>query len=84
MNIANDIKCIGVNDREIRLFEAQFTTPNGMAYNSYAIIDEKLAVIDGVEKAVDKGGNIINQHVVSSCVYYVPSTTSATPAASST
>ena len=50
MNIANDIKCIGVNDREIRLFEAQFTTPNGMAYNSYAIIDEKIAVIDGVEK----------------------------------
>ena len=50
MNIANDIKCIGVNDREIRLFEAQFTTPNGLAYNSYAIIDEKIAVIDGVEK----------------------------------
>ena len=50
MNIANDINCIGVNDREIRLFEAQFTTPNGMAYNSYAIIDEKIAVIDGVEK----------------------------------
>ena len=40
--------------------------------------------VDGVEKAVDKGGNIINQHVISSCVYYVPSTTSATPAASST
>ncbi len=51
MTVTNDIKYVGVNDREIELFEAQFTAPNGMAYNSYAIIDEKCMVIDGVEKS---------------------------------
>ena len=51
MNISNDIKYVGVNDREIRLFEGQFTVPNGMAYNSYVILDQKTAVLDGVEKS---------------------------------
>ena len=43
------IKYIGVNDREIDLFEGQYAVPNGMAYNSYAIIDEKIAVFDTVD-----------------------------------
>ena len=43
------IKYIGVNDREIDLFEGQYVVPNGMAYNSYVIIDEKVAVFDTVE-----------------------------------
>lgn len=51
MIITNDIKYVGVNDREITLFEGQFHVPNGMAYNSYVIIDEKIAVLDGVEKS---------------------------------
>ncbi len=49
MKITNDIKYIGVNDREIDLFEGQYVVENGMAYNSYAIIDEKIAVMDTVD-----------------------------------
>ena len=49
MNITNDIKYVGVNDHEIDLFESQYAVKNGMAYNSYVIIDEKIAVLDSVE-----------------------------------
>ena len=49
MNITNDIRYIGVNDHNIDLFEGQYIVPNGMAYNSYAIIDEKIAVMDSVD-----------------------------------
>ena len=47
--ITNDIKYVGVNDHEIDLFEGQYSVPNGMAYNSYAIIDEKTAIMDSVD-----------------------------------
>ena len=50
MHISNDIKYIGVNDHELDLFEGQYDVPNGMAYNSYAIIDEKIAIMDSVDK----------------------------------
>ncbi len=49
MKITNDIKYIGVNDRAIDLFEGMYSVPNGMSYNSYVIIDEKIAVIDSVD-----------------------------------
>ena len=49
MFITNDIRYIGVNDHKIDLFEGQYVVPNGMAYNSYAIIDEKIAVLDTVD-----------------------------------
>jgi len=49
MNITNDIKYIGVNDHRLDLFEGQYDVPNGMAYNSYAIIDEKIAIMDSVD-----------------------------------
>lgn len=49
MIISNDIKYIGVNDHKIDLFEGQYDVPNGMAYNSYAIIDEKIAIMDSVD-----------------------------------
>ena len=49
MEITKDIKYIGVNDHEIDLFEGQYIVENGMAYNSYAIIDEKIAVMDTVD-----------------------------------
>jgi flavorubredoxin len=49
MNITKDIKYIGVNDHKIDLFEGQYVVPNGMAYNSYAIIDEKIAIMDTVD-----------------------------------
>ncbi len=49
MNITADIIYVGVNDHEIDLFEGQYTVPNGMAYNSYVIMDEKIAVMDTVD-----------------------------------
>ncbi len=49
MTISKDIKYIGVNDHNIDLFEGQYVVENGMAYNSYAIIDEKIAVMDSVD-----------------------------------
>lgn len=51
MNIAKDIIYIGVNDRNIDLFEGQYIVPNGMSYNSYAILDEKVAIMDTVDAA---------------------------------
>ena len=50
MFITNDIKYIGVNDRSTDLFEGQFDIPNGIAYNSYIIMDEKIAVTDTADK----------------------------------
>ncbi len=49
MNITKDIKYIGVNDHKVDLFEGQYIVPNGMAYNSYVIMDEKVAVMDTVD-----------------------------------
>ena len=49
MNITKDIKYVGVNDHDIDLFEGQYVVENGMAYNSYVIIDEKIAVMDTVD-----------------------------------
>lgn len=49
MNITDSIKYIGVNDRKIDLFEGQYEVPNGMAYNSYAVIGEKIAIMDTVD-----------------------------------
>ena len=49
MKITNDIRYIGVNDRKIDLFEGQYQVPNGMAYNSYAILDDYVAIMDTVD-----------------------------------
>ena len=49
MKITNDIKYVGVNDHQVDLFEGQYIVPNGMAYNSYVILDEKIAVMDTVD-----------------------------------
>lgn len=51
MFITDDIKYIGVNDHKTDLFEGQYIVPNGMAYNSYVIIDEKIAIMDTVDAA---------------------------------
>ncbi len=50
MNISEDIVYVGVSDRKIDLFEGQYTVPNGMCYNSYLILDEKVAVMDTVDR----------------------------------
>ena len=49
MEITKDIRYIGVNDHAVDLFEGQYVVPNGMAYNSYVILDEKIAVMDTVD-----------------------------------
>lgn len=49
MNITKDIKYIGVNDHDIDLFEGQYVVENGMAYNSYVIVDDEIAVMDTVD-----------------------------------
>jgi len=50
MTITNDIRYIGVNDHQVDLFEGQYVVPNGMSYNSYVILDEKVAVMDTVDQ----------------------------------
>ena len=50
MHITNDIRYVGVNDHQVDLFEGQYVVPNGMAYNSYVILDEKIAVMDTVDR----------------------------------
>ena len=49
MKIGNDIYYVGVNDHQVDLFEGQYVVPNGMSYNSYVIMDEKIAVMDTVD-----------------------------------
>ena len=49
MTVTDDIRYIGVNDRQIDLFEGMYNVPEGMAYNSYVILDEKIAVLDTVD-----------------------------------
>lgn len=62
MNVTDSVVYIGVNDRNIDLFEGQYVVPNGMAYNSYVIFDEKIAVMDSVDaKFTDEWlGNVKN------------------------
>ncbi len=50
MTVTTDIRYVGVNDHAIDLFEGQYVVPNGMAYNSYVILDEKIAVMDTVDE----------------------------------
>ena len=50
MEITKDVRYVGVNDHDIDLFEGQYVVPEGMAYNSYVIVDEKIAVIDTVDR----------------------------------
>lgn len=49
MIITNDIKYVGVNDKDVDLFEGQYVVPNGMAYNSYVVFDDKITVFDSVD-----------------------------------
>ena len=49
MTFSEDIRYVGVNDHEIDLFEGQYHVPNGMAYNSYVIVDKRIAVVDAVD-----------------------------------
>jgi len=50
MTVTNDIRYIGVNDHRVDLFEGQYAVPNGMSYNSYVILDDKIAVMDTVDQ----------------------------------
>ena len=61
MEITKDIKYIGVNDHDIDLFEGQYVVENGMAYNSYVILDDKIAIMDTVDKNFAKGLQILKR-----------------------
>ena len=66
MNITSDIKYVGVNDHKVDLFEGQYKVPNGMAYNSYVIMDNKIAVMDTVDQNfthewLDNLGNVLGE-----------------------
>ena len=50
MTITKDIRYVGVNDHQVDLFEGQYVVPNGMSYNSYVVLDEKVAVMDTVDR----------------------------------
>ena len=50
VKISDSIKYIGVDDKTIDLFESQYLVPNGISYNSYLIVDEKVAIMDTVDK----------------------------------
>ena len=62
MKVGNDIYYVGVNDHQVDLFEGQYDVPNGMSYNSYVIMDEKIAVMDTVDVhfAEEWLGNVAN------------------------
>ena len=64
MKITDTIKYVGVNDHQVDLFEGQYAVPNGMAYNSYVILDDKVAVMDTVDANSNMNGWIIlNRHL---------------------
>ena len=50
MEISTCVKYVGVNDHQVDLFEGQYKVPNGMSYNSYVILDEKVAVMDTIDE----------------------------------
>ena len=52
MKIGNDLYYVGVNDHQVDLCEGQYVVPNGMSYNSYVIMDEKIAVMDTVDAVI--------------------------------
>ena len=54
MEIAENIKYIGVDDTSLDLFEGQYVVPDGVSYNSYVILDEKIAVIDTADTHIKK------------------------------
>ena len=53
-HISNAIRCVGVDDTTIRLFEGQYPVPNGVSYNSYLLLDEKCALFDTVDAAAGR------------------------------
>ena len=60
--ISENIKYIGVDDNDIDLFENQYTVPNGISYNSYVILDEKIAIMDTIDKRkTDEWLNNLNE-----------------------
>lgn len=56
MKISACVKYVGVNDHQVDLFEGQYKVPNGMSYNSYVILDDKIAVMDTVDGFSPKNG----------------------------
>ena len=64
MKISDSIRYVGVNEHQLDLFEGIFDVPNGMAYNSYVIVDEKIAVMDSVGEGFGEEWLLTNGMVV--------------------
>lgn len=72
MQITNNVKYVGVNDYDADLFEGQYILENGMSYNSYIILDEKIAIMDSVDKvAIDRWMNLIADELGSKAPDYL-------------
>ncbi len=69
MHISDSIRYVGVDDKDIDLFEGQFAVPAGMAYNSYVIVDDKIAVLDSVD---DRFGDAWLTNVTAACAGRTP------------
>ena len=67
--MTDSIRYVGVNDHDVDLFEGQYVVPNGMAYNSYVILDEKVAILDTVDhhKCAEFLDNLDAALVVNKC-----------------
>ena len=76
MKITEDIKYVGVNDHQVDLFEGQFEVPLGMAYNSYVIIDEKIAVGNKVHPLEKVDFSIVHANVENIFYYFHSNTPS--------
>ena len=65
IKVTDSVKYIGVDDHDIDLFESQYVVPNGVSYNSYVILDEKVAVMDTVDarKTDRKSTRLNSSHV---------------------
>ena len=76
MRVTDDIKYVGVNDHQVDLFEGQYVVPRGMAYNSYVILDEKIAVMDTVDQHFGEEwlANLAAVRITSSCSIWSPIT----------
>ena len=61
IKVTDSVKYIGVDDHDIDLFESQYVVPNGVSYNSYVILDEKVAVMDTVDaRKTDEGRGMLD------------------------
>ena len=70
ISISNDIIYIGADDKDIELFENQYDVPNGVSYNSYIIIDKKIAIMDTIDKRKTSQRNERSEFIIKNILNY--------------